>query len=607
MQQKERSTTMSDNTSPEAWPLPELTRARRAIVVVDVVESVRLMQAFEADVIDRWRRFVNEVVNQVLPVRGGRLVKSLGDGLLLEFENVPSAVAAALEIQGRIPAYNTGHPEAAAMHLRIGLHVADVVVDELDVYGAGVNLAARLVGLAGPGDIVVSSDVREHLLPGLDADIEDLGDCHLRHVNEPVRASRLRTPSSRSALLIGSAASGAQDAIRVAVLPFCPRSADKALEPLCRVLADDVIAKLSLQSAFAVISRQSSGRFEGRVEAAAVVGGVLGANYLVQGSVAQRGGRLRLFVQVVDAGTDTVVWADRFDSEEAAVMADEDAGVAAAVEGVCKVLVACEVRRAATLPLPTLSSYTILIGAISRLHSLSAKEFERAREMLSYLIDRHPKQAAPKAWLALWHVMRVGQGWSKDAGADATQARALVSAALDIDASNSLSLAVDGLTCAYVNKDFVTAAQRYDAALKANPNESLAWLYRSALLAYHEQGKEAVDAALHAQSLSPIDPIKYYYDNFTSTAMLSAGNLRGTIDYGLRSLRANRMHGPTIRVLAIAYSLAGEMDAARDCVQQMLALEPGFTVSRFRDRYPGRAPAQVDRYARALAAAGLAP
>ena len=183
--------TMPSETSPSDPDWPALQRQRRAIVVVDVVESVRLMQANEADVIDRWRRFVNEVRTQVLPVHGGRLVKSLGDGLLLEFEGVPAAVAASLDIQRRIAPFNAGRLGDAVMGLRIGVHLADVVVDDVDIYGAGVNLAARLATLARSDDVVVSAQVRDDLVQGLDADFEDLGECFPKHIPEPVRAYRV--------------------------------------------------------------------------------------------------------------------------------------------------------------------------------------------------------------------------------------------------------------------------------------------------------------------------------------------------------------------------------------------------------------------------------
>jgi adenylate cyclase len=204
---------------PPQWP--ELPRERRTLVVVDVVESVRLMQAHEADVINRWRRFVHEVQTQVLPPHGGRLVKSLGDGLLLEFADVSLAIAAALDVQARLPAYNIGRAADAALFLRVGAHEAEVVVDKLDVYGAGVNLAARLAGLAGPGEIVVSAAVRHQLTDGLDAEFEDLGDCYLRNVALPVRAFRVG-PAGPLPVIDIMAAADLPDSFlpSIAVIPF---------------------------------------------------------------------------------------------------------------------------------------------------------------------------------------------------------------------------------------------------------------------------------------------------------------------------------------------------------------------------------------------------
>lgn len=597
---------MSSTTPQAPWTLPDLARARRAIVVVDVVESVRLMEEDEAGFIDRWRRFVHEVRTTVLPKHGGRMVKSLGDGMLLAFESVLSAVAACRELHTRIAELNTSLPAAKRIGLRAGANTCDVAEDELDVYGSGVNLAARLAALAGAGDIVVTPEVRDALVQGLDADMEDMGECHLRHVNQSVRATRISTATRGPVSWHRSEGSGACEQIRIAVLPFTSRDAARSTDPILDVIADDLIAKLSVQPALSVISRLSSSRLAGRSEPLETLRQILGVNYVVHGSLVRDGARLRLFASLVECQSGTVAWAARLEAREDRLLVDDEPAVGAVVAGVCSAIVSAEVRRAATCALPTLSSYTILLGAVARLHSLSLSEFDTARDMLVYLIERHSRQPTPKAWLALWHVMRVGQGWSRDPVADAAQARALVATALDSEPSHSLSLAVDGLTCAYVYKDFATAATRYEDALRANPNESLAWLFQSALHAYQERGNEAVHGALHAQSLSPIDPIKYYYDNFTSTAMLSAGNLQGAIEFGKRSLRANRMHGPTLRVLAIAHSMAGNMPEAGNCIQQMLVLEPGFTVSRFRDRYPGRAPAQVNRYAMALSDAGLA-
>lgn len=182
----------------------EVRRARRTIVVADVVESVRLMREHEDDVIDRWRRLVNDVRADVLPKHAGRLVKSLGDGMLLEFEQTPRALAAAFEVQRHVVGLNRALAEDRFIRLRIGLHVAEVVTDELDVYGAGVNLAARLAGVARPGGVAASVEAVDELLPGVDALLEDAGLCYLKHLDEPVQVYHLE-PSAGGELQTGAA------------------------------------------------------------------------------------------------------------------------------------------------------------------------------------------------------------------------------------------------------------------------------------------------------------------------------------------------------------------------------------------------------------------
>lgn len=583
----------------------ELHRIRCTVVVIDVVESVRLIEADETRAVRHWRRLVDQIRSETLPPLQGRLVKSLGDGLLLEFRQTSDAVLAALQIQTSVKGHNMGLAPDRCMHLRVGMHVADVLEDDLDIYGAGVNLASRLAGLAGIDEIVVSSEVRAQLVDGLDAELEDLGDCWLKNMSDSVRAFRLGPAMAVGIQPVHALSRGARETVGIAVLPFECRTPDSMRDPLGHLLADDVIAQLCHLPQLRVISRLSTSAFHNRVVDLSVITSTLAADYVVHGSYARSGSRVRLFALLTDGASGSIVWSEGFEAEESALLFGDLPEIDRLVRQVCSALVGTEIRRAFTQPLPTLTSYTILLGAVSLLHSLSPREFDRSREMLAYLIERHPKQATPRAWLGLWHVMRVGQGWSPDKAADARRGRAFVHDALGIDPAHSLSLAVDGLICAYVHKDLATAGERYQAALDANPSESLAWLYMSAWHAYQEHGDQAVASAMHAQSLSPLDPLKYYYDNFTSTALLANGNLDEAIRYSQRSLRANRMHGPTLRILAIAQSLAGDIGAARVAIEQIQTLEPGFSVSAFRTRYPGSGTEQVERYANALAAAGL--
>lgn len=585
-------------------PFLELVRARRAIVAVDVVESVRLILAHEDDVIERWRRFVAEIRSEVLPAFGGRLVKSLGDGMLLEFASVIGAVHATLETHRRIRAYNAGRDPSSELHLRAGVHEAEVVIDEIDVYGAGVNLASRLATLAGPDETVISPQARDALVPGLDVDIEDLGNCYLKHFAEPQRAYRAGPLGSQSVMWSGSAV-GSTETVSIAVVPFATSGRPDDAPFLGDALADDLIAQLSRLRQLHVVSRLSTMAFRDRAFDLDTIARALACQYVVHGTCSISAGKLRVRAQLVDCRSKAVLWADAFDGTVADVLAGASPVVDQLTREICRTLVEAEVQRAVTMPLPSLQSYTILLGAIALMHRLSLRDFHRSREMLLYLCERHPRATAPRAWLGKWHVMRVAQGWSPNRVADAQEARRVVAQALDLEPEHSLALAIDGLVCAYINKDLVTSAQRYSAAIRSNPNESLAWLFQSALHSYDDRGALAVECAMRAQRLSPLDPMRYYYDNFTSTAKLSANDFEGAIEYGKRSLRANCTHGPTLRILAIAQVLAGRVDEGRETVADILALEPGFSVSGFLERYPGAAAAHAACYADALRAAGL--
>jgi adenylate cyclase len=589
---------------PADWA--ELPRQRRALVVVDVVESVRLMQAHEDDVIDRWRRFVHEVRTKLLPACEGRMVKSLGDGMLLEFAQVRCAVAAAFQVQAGVAAFNENRPPDNLISLRIGLHVAAVVVDEIDVYGAGVNLVARLATLARPGELVASADLADQLIDGHDAVVEDLGECFLKHLDEPVRAARLHPPE-------GSPAPGPSEwvpaperwgLLSVAVAGLVAVGADPPVLE-CEWMADALSGHLAEQPGLLVVSRLStpSSKVHGRDPRQLC--SLLKVAYLVHGTVWRDGHALMLALQVLDGRDGSTTMDQVVRCRLADLLQDQDEGLDEVVQRVTATLVHREVKRAISSPLPHLKSYSILLGALHLMHRTSASDYQRAFEMLSYLTERHPESVAAKAWLAKWHVLRAPQGWSDDPKADAVKAQQLTRSALDREPTHALSLAVEGFARAYFHKDHEGALQRYGAALSANPNESLAWLLRSAVLSYQGQVDEAIDSCARAQRISPLDPLRYFYDHFTSGAFLAAGLYAQAVAFGERSRRANCMHASTLRVLAIAQMLDGREASARDTVRQLLNIEPGLTVRAFQARFPGKDAGQVRLFSEALLAGGV--
>ena len=589
---------------PAQWP--QLQRARRILVVGDVVESVRLMQAHEADVIDRWRRFVHEVQTQVLPAHGGRLVKSLGDGLLMEFENVSLAIVAALDIQKRVPAYNAGRAADAAMYLRVGAHEADVVVDELDVYGAGVNLAARLASLAGPGEIVVSAGVRNQLTDGLDAEFEDLGDCYLRNVDVPVRAYRVGPAGPLPVVDLGSSEQPHDLVPSIAVIPFPLRMGAAADALLGEVIADDITAGLARSKRLRVTSRLSATALRDRQVTAGAIGGLLGVAYVLTGAVSVHGENVVVHVELTDARNAAVLWVDSLRTQVAALFSDAGELVAKVVSQVGAAILDCELQRASSVSMPSLASYTLLLGAVALMHRCANhEEFARAHDLLDQLAERHRRHSVPHAWLAKWHMLNLVQGWSGDPAVEAQRALDRSRRALDLDGRDSLALTIDGQLRGFLHKDLSGAEARHQEALAINPSEPMAWLHLANVRCWRGEGDFAEEAARKAIELSPLDPMKPYFEFIAAHACLTAGQYERSIVFGLHSLRGHRTHTATHRVLAIAQVLSGDLEGARRTVTDMRALEPQLTVTQFQARYPGAQYPHAALYAQSLAQAGL--
>ncbi len=589
-------------TGETAWP--ELQRTRRAIVVVDVVESVRLMQAHEADVIDRWRRFVAEVRTEVLPKHGGRLVKSLGDGMLLEFAHAPPAVAAALEMQDRIVAYNAGRDAAEMLLLRMGVHLADVVVDELDVYGRGVNLAARLATLAEPGRLVVSAPVRDQLLDGVDLRLQDLGECYLKHLARPERAFQV-DPARATTKPAASMHDRSGIGTTVAVVPLSSTGHRGQASVVGEFIADGVIAHLSRNPGLRVISRLSTSVIKGHARMAELARDKLRADYLLCGTCLQRGPLLLVSLELSDTRDQTVAWADQLRlrmDDLLSANANPVADIAAAVH---RSIVDTEVSRVRTRPYPNLESFSLLVGSISLLHRSTQADFRRAGDVLDVLIERVPAHPSPHAWKAKWHFLNLIRGLSSAPDEERRRAQQAADRAVQCDESNALALTFKGLICGFLDRRLDESDSLYAQALALNPNEALAWLFTGTLRSWQGRGSEAAAAAEKALALSPLDPMRYYYDSLAAAAILADAQHGKAIELCHRSLRANRLHTATYRVLAIAQVMAGDTQGARQTAQDLMLLEPQLTVAAYSARYPGRDAAHAAQYAAALEAAGI--
>lgn len=580
----------------------DLHASDRTIVFVDVVESVRLTEHDERNAVRSIRQLLCRCMEEVVPTHHGRVIERVGDGLLLDFPDPAAAAGCSFLLHQAAVEQNVGIPASEQLFLRIGIHRADVLTDAASLYGHGVNLASRLTALAPAGETYVSAQAAGQLAGGLDGDLTDLGERFVKHVAAPLRVYRLGPPQRGSDV-------GQPRLVdlrpTVAVLPF--HSYDSATHALGvgDIIADQVIGSLSRSNEINVISRLSTSGFRRREIGVVEIGAKLRATYVVSGRYWNSSSGIVTNVELAEALTGKVMWSTTLAGEESSLTTPDSNFVIELVSGITKSIFASEVRLVRSVALPNLESHTLLLAAISLLYRLSRDDFERSRAALEILHERAPRHPDPLAWLARWHLFRVVQSWSDDRERDGQMALAYANRALDLDPESSLSLTMAGNVHTNFLKDLDGAERLYKQALQINPNESLAWLQRGNALSFRGEGDAALASIEKAVSLSPLDPSRHFYQSILASAALTAGDWARAVEAAHVSLRLNRDHVSTHRVLAIAQVMLGRVDEASQTVRRILQLEPQLTVASFVARSPGARSGLAKTFGKALQAAGL--
>jgi adenylate cyclase len=519
---------------------------------------------------------------QLVHLGGAQIVNSAGNLLLLEFPDPRTAVQAA---------------HAARAHgLRMSAHASpsrDMAED----------VAARLLMLSGPGHLLVSNEVRDALTDGLDAHIEDLGEYNIGVTGDPVRAYRAGPPEAAAAHELRVLYPRKQPA--VAIIPFSVSSPETEQHIIGQLLAHEIIARLSQVREFAVISRMSTRAFCGRSARLSDIGAWLGADYALWGDCQVRGERLSVQFELASICSQAVI---RAGSHTASLGAVEE-GYADIVDHIVAEMNAAvlghQLSRSQSQTLETLENYSILMSAINLVHRTTPSSFAHARELLELLIKRLPQHPLPQAWMAQWHVMKVNQGWADDMAAEGRLALDRARRASDGDPKCSIAVAMDGWVHTHLLKRLDTAAKRFQRAVELNSNDSMAWLLKGAMHSFVGQGEEAIQAAERALRLSPLDPRRSYYECLAAAAYCSANSFERAIELGRRSLRVNRLHSSTLRLLTCSLALSGRMNDARQMAAELMKLEPNLTISGYLSRHPAASFWTGKTWAQALRLAGV--
>lgn len=593
-----------------AGPFPETA----TIAFVDVVESVRHVQRDERRSIERMRDLMQSAV-AVVAQHQGHVVERLGDGLVLRFDGVHQAVRCAKALHQLAADEGRALPETERLQLRAGVHHAPIWSDANGLYGLGVNLAARVAAMGGPGDTIVTASARDQLVAGLELDLHDLGLCYLKHVEEPVRLFRVQAARPLSVGLKQAIAARMKTRPTLAVMPFgLTLSGDvRATAPtpsVADIVSQQVIGQLSRSPMLHVISGMSTKALRDRSVPKAALFQALGADYLLLGQARAcdaeaQSSRLEVGYELWRAGSGEAVLADTQDAAVLDVLSPHSDLIARITQTVSHRVLAVEQRLARGMhALPNLASHTLYLTAVDLLHRFSVQDFERARQMLLALNERAPRHPEPLAWLARWHVFRVVQGWTDDSARDSTEALAYSEQALDRDPESALALTMAGSVYAGVRRDPGAAQGYYEQALKVNPNESMAWAMSGVAQGFMSIRELALAASETALGLAPFDPLRYYYDSLSASAALMSGETGRALELAQRSVYANACHGSAYRVLAAAKVLTGSVEEARGVMDRMLSIEPQFTVQTYLNRVGVDTPKSRE-VADALRLAGL--
>ena len=407
----------------------------------------------------------------------GRIVKNTGDGALVEFGSVVDAVRCADEIQRGMAEHNTDVPQDKRIEFRIGIHVGDIIIEENDIFGDGVNIAVRLEGIAEPGGISISDDAHRQIRGKVDIIFEDTGSQSLKNIAEPIRVWRVRiAPISSPAMVTNLSSETAQplplpDKPSIAVLPFQNMSGDPEQEYFADGMVEDIITGLSRSKSLFVIARHSTFTYKGKAVDIKQVGRELGVRYVLEGSVRKAGNRVRISGQLIDAATRTHLWADRFDSQLDDIFDLQDRVTMNVIGAISPQLERAEIDRAKRKPTESLQAYDYYLRALACVYRFARETNIEALKLTKIANGLDPEFAAAYALGARCYVQRKAFGWRIDTVAqEIAEARRLARRALELDKDDPSVLALAGAALAYVVGEVEEGAALVSRAITLDPN-----------------------------------------------------------------------------------------------------------------------------------------
>jgi adenylate cyclase len=582
-----------------------MQRSLAAILMADVAGYTRLMDEYEADTHSRLMALWDKVVEPAIATARGQIVKNTGDGFLAYFASLSSAVECAAGIQQSVHRSEAAQPPEKRLAFRMGLHVGDIVIEARDVYGAGVNLAARLQELGEPGSLTISASVREQLGSNLKLPTVDLGNVTLKNIATPVRVFRVITSPEAERERTPVAGTPWNSRPSIAVLPFVESGAGADDSFIGDGIVEDVVAVLASLPDLFVISRNSTLKYRETPPNIQAIGRELGVRYIFSGTVRRRDNLLRISAELADTESLAVIATERIEGEKSDLFALQDRLTERVLQTIAPHIRGAELRRARSKRPESLDAYDYMLRGLDLLYRLDPAQFEQAHKMFELSISLDENYAAPRAFTALWYSIRANQGWSTDRGADLAKVDEFAASALRCDPNDVWALTLSGHLRALLFRDFDTAFELFDRALRASPNCAFAWARSSPAFNYIGETAEARRRAEEALRLSPFDPHIFFTHCTLGITAYIEGDYEAAIAWGRRAYAENPIYTANLRFLTASLAANGQLDEARRVAESLCRLDSHFHVGKFLETYALQDKQFKARLGEHLLAAGL--
>jgi adenylate cyclase len=565
------------------------TRRLAAILAADVAGYSRLMGADEEGTLERLKALRRELVDPKIAEHHGRIVKTTGDGLLVEFASVVDAVRCAVAVQQAMPERETGVAADSRIELRIGINLGDVIVEGDDLYGDGVNIAARLEALADAGGVFVSNTVHDHVRDRLPFVFEDLGEQRVKNIARPVRVYRVRDAASAKGP--STPALPLPDKPSIAVLPFANMSGDPEQEYFVDGMVEEIITALSRIRWLFVIARNSTFTYKGRAVDVKDVGRELGVRYVLEGSVRKAGGQVRITGQLIDALSGTHLWADRFDGSLEDVFELQDR-VAVSVSGVIEpALQVAEMRRSAARPTADLTAYDLYLRALATFFPITRERVFEALALLERAIAIDPHYGPALALAAICHMTVVRDGWAAKPETSRRKGIDLARLALEVAQNDPGILVNAAVVLAQFGEDIGAMVGLVDRALALNPSYARGWFVSGLLRVWAGQPDLAIEHVETSIRLSPREASGQPL-SLMGMAYFFKRQFEDAASKLLLGIQDHPGFPVPYRTLAACYAHMGRVADARAIVSRLRAVTPLIVPSEL----PWRSPADRELF-----------